>query len=149
MEIGNPKNMSVKELEEVIAIFNSSYYKEGKTLLPDTVYDTLVEELRSRSPESKELDSLGDDVQRGAKTFRHPNPVLSLAKIHEGKDGIGMDQLRGWVAGRDVVVEPKYDGLTLVLYIENGRLVKAVTRGNGTVGEVIPLDKVLYMVVLP
>ena len=60
-----------------------------------------------------------------------------------------MDQLRGWVAGRDVVVEPKYDGLTLVLYIENGRLVKAVTRGNGTVGEVIPLDKVLYMVVLP
>lgn len=146
MEIGNPKNMSVMELEEVIAIFNSSYYKEGKTLLPDTVYDTLVEELRSRSPESKELDSLGDDVQRGAKTFRHPNPVLSLAKIHEGKDGIGMDQLRGWIAGRDVVVEPKYDGLTLVLYIEKGRLVKAVTRGNGTEGEVIPLDKVLYMV---
>lgn len=146
MEIGNPKNMSVKELEEAIAFFNSSYYNEGKTLIPDTVYDTLVEELRSRSPESKELDSLGDDVQRGAKTFRHPNPVLSLAKIHEGKDGIGMDQLRGWIAGRDVVVEPKYDGLTLVLYIEKGRLVKAVTRGNGTEGEVIPLDKVLYMV---
>ena len=37
MEIGNPKNMSVKELEEAIAFFNSSYYNEGKTLIPDAV----------------------------------------------------------------------------------------------------------------
>lgn len=136
-----PQDYSTPELEKRIEFLNQKYYGEGLSVVPDCEYDALIAELRSRNPESPLLCSLGDDAQRGAKTVVHTHRILSLDKIHEGEDGSGVAQLNSWINGRKVYIEPKYDGLTLVLYYENGLLIRGVTRGNGTRGEIVPMSR--------
>lgn len=136
-----PQDYSTPELEKQIEFLNQKYYGEGLSVVPDCEYDALTAELRSRNPDSPLLCSLGDDAQQGAKTVVHTRRILSLDKIHEGEDGKGVAQLNSWINGRKVYIEPKYDGLTLVLYYENGLLVRGVTRGNGTRGEIVPMSR--------
>lgn len=61
----------------------------------------------------------------------HPSPMLSLDKTKEP------DQLATWLNGQEGILSWKLDGLTIVLTYEHGELLKAVTRGNGEVGEVV------------
>ena len=75
--------------------------------------------------------NVGYEVLSELPKERHEKPMLSLDKTKE------TDRLKEFVGEKKVVISWKLDGLTIVLTYENGELKKAVTRGNGEVGEVI------------
>lgn len=118
----------------------------GDPVITDAEYDLLYHELRRLEEEHPELitpDSptqrAGSDLSEDFPKIRHPAPVLSLA------NAFTEDDLRAWEernlrllpAGTklDYVLEPKFDGLTIVITYEDGALTKAATRGNGEMGD--------------
>jgi DNA ligase (NAD+) len=115
-------------------------------LISDAEYDALYNALKAIEAEHPELitpDSptqrAGSDLSEDFPKIRHPAPILSLS------NGYTADDIRAWEERNlkllpsgttmSYTLEPKLDGLTVVLHYENGVLVKAATRGNGTIGD--------------
>lgn len=134
------------ELRRLILHHNQRYYGDDAPEIPDADYDALVAELRTleaQHPDVRDDSSPTHAVGAGHATFdevTHAAPMLSLDNVFDD------DELRQWaertakglnidVDQLDVVVEPKIDGLALAITYEDGRLVRAATRGDGTVGE--------------
>ena len=134
------------DLRKQIDDANYRYYVLNDPTLSDAEYDALMIELKQIETEQPELITPDSPTQRvsgePAAEFvkvRHPQPILSLANAFRA------DDVRAWYErisrmippGTPVafVVEPKIDGLTVVLTYENGRLVLGATRGNGIIGE--------------
>ena len=134
------------DLRKQIEDANYRYYVLNDPTLSDAEYDALMIELRQIETEHPELVTADSPTQRvsgePAAEFvkvRHPQPILSLANAFRA------DDVRAWFErinrmippGTPVafVVEPKIDGLTVVLSYEDGRLVQGATRGNGIIGE--------------
>lgn len=123
------------------------YYVLARPTITDAEYDQLLSELTTLEDEHPELvtpDSptqrVGSDLDSDFVKTSHLRPVLSLANT------FGIEDLSAWerrnrklVPGEafTYVVEPKFDGLTLVLRYEKGVLVQAATRGNGEIGDVV------------
>ncbi len=122
------------------------YHVLDDTLISDYEYDNLVKRLRKLEEAYPELATADSPLRRaGAKPLdrfvkvKHPAPILSLANAFNGED------LRAWyeriikldsrVANSGFVLEPKIDGLTVVLHYENGLFVRGATRGDGEIGE--------------
>ncbi|MEL6151814.1 MAG: NAD-dependent DNA ligase LigA, partial [Chloroflexota bacterium] len=122
------------------------YYVLSDPIITDGEYDALFNELKALEAEHPELatpDSptqrTGNDLATGFEKVTHPAPILSLANAYNE------DDLRAWeernlkLLPEDTelayTLEPKLDGLTIVLTYENGVLVQAATRGNGEVGD--------------
>ena len=136
----------VEELRKTIRDHNYRYYVLSQPTVTDAEWDTLFQELKQIEAEHPELmtpDSptqrVGSDVNSDLPKVTHAAPILSLGNAH------GAEDMQAWREriGRlltpetvlDYVVEPKFDGLTVVLTYENGILVQAATRGNGQVGD--------------
>ncbi len=137
----------VEELREKIRAHNYRYYVLNTPVISDAEYDGLVDELRAIEESHPELVTPDSPTQRvGAEPadaftkVEHPAPILSLDKASDA------DEIREWWgrvskqrpadAGDPAwVVEPKLDGLTVVLHYEEGRFVLGATRGDGYVGE--------------
>ncbi|HEY3341949.1 MAG TPA: NAD-dependent DNA ligase LigA [Anaerolineae bacterium] len=134
------------DLRKQINDANYRYYVLNDPTLSDADYDELMIELRQIETEHPQLTTPDSPTQRvsgePAAEFvkvRHPQPILSLANAFRA------EEVRAWferisrmiAPGTPVafVVEPKIDGLTVVLSYENGRLVQGATRGNGIIGE--------------
>ncbi len=134
------------ELRRLLNQYNYEYYVLNAPSVPDAEYDALYDELQQLEqahPELVTADSptqrVGSDLQADLPKVEHVVPVLSLANAFDA------DGVRAWREriGRllpenlalDYVVEPKFDGLTIVLTYVDGVLVQAATRGNGTVGD--------------
>lgn len=118
----------------------------GDPVITDAEYDLLYHELKRLEDEHPELitpDSptqrAGSDLSEDFPKVRHPAPVLSLANAFEEADLRAWEErnLRLLPAGTtlDYVLEPKFDGLTIVITYEDGALTKAATRGNGELGD--------------
>ena len=123
------------------------YYVLASPTITDAEYDALFQELSALEAKHPELitpDSptlrVGSDLASDFAKTPHVRPVLSLANAFSGED------LRAWEARNHklvpdavfaYVVEPKFDGLTLVLRYENGILAQAATRGNGEIGDLV------------
>lgn len=133
----------MRELEAEIRRHDDLYYREARPEIGDSEYDALFDELvalEAVHPELAAPDSptarVGSDLVHELPEVRHTIPVLSLDKCYS------TDDLSGWIektvraAGGPLsfVLEQKLDGASIVLYYETGRLVRAVTRGNGSVG---------------
>jgi DNA ligase (NAD+) len=139
----------IRELREQINYHNYRYHVLNAPVVSDAEYDRLFHELQSLeeahpeliTPDSPTQRVGGEPVEKFVKVT-HPAPILSLASTAE-PEGI-----REWMAriskllpegvspdGLDFVVEPKIDGLTVVLHYENGMFVQGATRGNGEIGE--------------
>jgi len=133
----------IASLVEEIRRHQGLYYREAQPEISDRVYDTLFDELvdlEKRYPELALPDSptrrIGSDLDNEFPEIPHPVPMLSLDKVYTA------EELEEWVAkllrdagGRlSFVVEEKVDGSTIVLHYEDGLLVRAVTRGDGFVG---------------
>jgi len=124
-------------------IRHQELYDAGAPTITDAEYDALVERLRRLAPKSPVLRHLGAPV--GKRKVPHTWPMLSLAKCYSTDDVID------WCvdAGVDMFqIAPKYDGVSLSLIYDEGRLVEAVTRGDGKVGDSV-LANVLKMVIVP
>jgi DNA ligase (NAD+) len=147
-----------KHLRDALNEHSYRYYVLNDPTISDAEYDALTSELRGIEAEHPELitpDSptqrVGGQVAEGFNKVRHPQPILSLsntfdendvlawlerAKQHAAKNIAGVDLRRL----DDFVVEPKIDGLTVVLTYENGRFVQGATRGDGVIGEEITVN---------
>jgi DNA ligase (NAD+) len=134
------------ELREQLHYHIYRYNVLGDPVITDAEYDLLYHELKRLEDEHPELitpDSptqrAGSDLSEDFPKVRHPAPVLSLANAFKEADLRAWEErnLRLLPAGTtlDYVLEPKFDGLTIVITYEDGTLTKAATRGNGEMGD--------------
>lgn len=127
----------MKELTKVLNEASKAYYQDAAEIMSNFEYDKLYDELAelekktgitlSNSPTQK----VGYEVLSELPKEAHASPMLSLDKTKE------VEELKTWLGEKEGVLSWKLDGLTIVLTYEGGKLIKAVTRGNGQVGEVI------------
>lgn len=127
-------------MKELIAKLNEAsraYYAEDREIMSNFEYDALYDELASLEKETGMIlagsptVSVGYEAVEELPKERHEKPMLSLAKTKS------REELQSWLDGKEGLLSWKLDGLTIVLTYDNGKLEKAVTRGNGEVGEVI------------
>lgn len=133
----------LKELRREIARHDELYFRKAAPVISDYEYDQLKAELRAleaRASDGQTLagETLGDDRSAGFPSHRHLEPMLSLTKAYSDEEVAAFVARVEAKLGRGAVafrVEPKYDGLAVSLTYEQGRLVRAVTRGNGMEGD--------------
>ena len=127
-----------EELRALIERYRNAYYLENESLVSDSEYDALEQELRALEQENPELivDSPTEKVGGAASSLfaphRHLEPMLSLDNAFSLEELLAWDQR---VGGGPYLCEPKIDGLAVSLTYKKGKLVSAATRGDGEVGE--------------
>ena len=127
----------MKELVRILSDASRAYYMEDREIMSNFEYDKLYDELLDLEKETGVILSdsptqkVGYEVVSSLPKEAHPSPMLSLDKTKE------VDALQSWLGDHEGVLSWKLDGLTVVLTYEEGVLSKAVTRGNGEIGEVI------------
>ena len=131
------KKKRQKELTEKLNTASRAYYQEAREILSNYEYDALYDELAALEKETGTVLAgsptahVGYEVLSELPKERHESPMLSLDKTKD------RDALAAWIGEHRTLLSWKLDGLTIVLTYRNGGLFKAVTRGNGEVGEVI------------
>ena len=127
----------MKELIEVLNKASKAYYAEDIEIMSNAEYDALYDELLMLEEKTGTVLAGSPTVNVGYEAVdnlpkeTHESPMLSLDKTKD------REALRDWLNGHEALLSWKLDGLTIVLTYENGTLSKAVTRGNGEVGEVV------------
>lgn len=131
------KKERMKELAGLLNQAARAYYQEAREIMSNFEYDRLYDELEALERETGVILSgsptlrVGYEVLSELPKERHERPMLSLDKTKD------VETLKEWVGPRRTLLSWKLDGLTIVLTYRDGQLFKAVTRGNGEVGEVI------------
>lgn len=127
----------MKELAEKLNQAARAYYQEDREIMSNREYDALYDQLQALEKETGTVLAGSPTISVGYEALdtlpkeTHETPMLSLDKTKD------REVLREFIGGHRTVLSWKLDGLTIVLTYEDGELLKAVTRGNGTVGEVI------------
>ena len=133
-------NIDTRRMQELVELLNraaKAYYQDADEIMSNYEYDALYDELQALEAQtgvtlsSSPTVNVGYEILSELPKERHPSSMLSLDKT---KDVAGLQAFAG---DQKVVMSWKMDGLTIVLTYRDGGLVKAVTRGNGEVGEVI------------
>ena len=127
----------IRELVEKLNQASKAYYMDAEEIMPNIEYDAMYDELLelerrtgivlSNSP----TQNVGYEIMSDLPKERHPSRMLSLDKTKD------REALRSWLGEQKGLLSWKLDGLTIVLTYDGGKLTKAVTRGNGDVGEVV------------
>ena len=137
MEANNEKIHQMKVLVEKLREASKAYYAQDREIMSNLEYDALYDELLTLEQETgmvlagSPTISVGYEAVDELPKEAHESPMLSLDKTKE------REALKDWLGDKDGLLSWKLDGLTIVLTYQNGELLKAVTRGNGEVGEVI------------
>lgn len=127
----------IKELVEILNRAGRAYYSEGIEIMSNFEYDALYDELKALEKKTGYVMSDSPTVNVGYEVLselpkeRHEKPMLSLEKTKS------VEELADWLGDQKGILSWKMDGLTIVLTYNDGMLIKAVTRGNGEIGEVI------------
>lgn len=123
----------IKETVEKLKEAANAYYNEAKSILTDEQFDKLKEHLRAIDPNNDYLKSIGASVRESPwKKEKHKLSMCSLNKCNTE------DEFIKWclsTSTKTFVIQEKLDGLSLDLEYENGTLIKAITRGDGIIGE--------------
>jgi DNA ligase (NAD+) len=125
------------ELVKLLNDAGRAYYQESREIMSNREYDKLYDELDELEKElgitfaNSPTVNVGYEVLSELPKERHESPMLSLDKTKE------IDELKRFLGEQKALMSWKLDGLTIVLTYREGQLFKAVTRGNGEVGEVI------------
>ena len=131
------KTLRMKELVRTLSEASKAYYQESREIMSNFEYDRLYDELLALEEETGTVLSgsptqkVGYEVLSELPKEAHESPMLSLDKTKSVED------LQAWLGDHEAVLSWKLDGLTVVLTYRDGELAKAVTRGNGLIGEVI------------
>ena len=131
------KMTRMKELVSKLNEASKAYYAEDREIMSNFEYDRLYDELEKLEEELGVVLSDSPTVNVGYEAVeelpkeQHETPMLSLGKTKS------REELQDWLQGKPAILSWKLDGLTVVLTYNAGKLAKAVTRGNGEVGEVI------------
>ncbi len=130
----------IERIRELVGILNEAsraYYAQDREIMSNREYDTLYDELLALEQETGMVFANSPTVNVGYEAVdelpkeQHETPMLSLDKTKS------REALQEWLGGHPGVLSWKLDGLTIVLTYRGGKLEKAVTRGNGEIGEVI------------
>lgn len=130
----------IARMEELVRILDEAgraYYAQSREIMSNLEYDALYDELEALEKEtgivlaSSPTHKVGYETVDELPKETHEKPMLSLAKTKD------REQLRAFLSGHRTLISWKLDGLTVVLTYRGGELVKAVTRGNGVIGDVI------------
>ncbi len=127
----------MKELAGILGAAAAAYYDEDREIMSNFEYDRLYDELCALEEETGTVlagsptQKVGYEVLGELPKEPHPSAMLSLDKTKE------VEALQEWLGEQTGLLSWKLDGLTIVLTYEDGELAKAVTRGNGEIGEVI------------
>ena len=139
----------IKELVEILNEAGKAYYSKGTEIMSNFEYDALYDELVALEKETGHVLSNSPTINVGFETLselpkeRHESPMLSLDKTKQREELRDLIRSRrsflcvGLDGDNVGLLSWKLDGLTIVLTYENGSLSKAVTRGNGEIGEII------------
>lgn len=131
------KQDRIKELVEILNRAGRAYYQESREIMSNYEYDALYDELVALEQETgivlanSPTVNVGYEVLSELPKETHEKPMLSLDKTKE------IEGLQSFLGDKDGMLSWKLDGLTVVLTYRDGKLAKAVTRGNGEVGEVV------------
>ena len=131
------KLLRMKELTARLSEASKTYYQESREIMSNFEYDKLYDELLALEAETgvvmagSPTQKVGYEILSELPKEAHEAPMLSLDKTKEVR------VLQEWLGDQEALLSWKLDGLTIVLTYEGGELVKAVTRGNGEIGEVI------------
>jgi len=133
----NQKLERMKELSARLREASRAYYQEDTEIMSNLEYDRLYDELLALEKETgivmadSPTVTVGYEAQDSLPKERHESPMLSLDKTKSPED------LSAFAGTHEILLSWKLDGLTVVLTYRDGTLVKAVTRGNGEIGEVV------------
>lgn len=131
------KSSKMKELIQILNEAGKAYYQESREIMSNFDYDKLYDELLDLEKETGVILSKSPTQNVGFKVLSelpkeaHDSPMLSLDKTKS------VETLADWLGSQEGVLSWKLDGLTVVLNYNHGTLQKAITRGNGEIGEVI------------
>lgn len=136
----NAENRKVEEMKELSVKLNEAakaYYAQDREIMSNLEYDRLYERLERLEQETGIILADSPTVRVGYEAVdelpkeRHEKPMLSLGKTKS------REELRDFLKGNPAILSWKLDGLTVVLHYHDGKLAKAVTRGNGEIGEIV------------
>ena len=132
------KKLRMQELVELLNKASKAYYQDAAEIMSNYEYDALYDELTALEKEtgivlaSSPTVNVGYEILSELPKERHEKPMLSLDKTKD------VQALKEWIGDKKALLSWKMDGLTVILeYDAEGKLAKAVTRGNGEIGEVI------------
>ncbi len=143
----NNQNSDTARMKELVKTLNEAarvYYVEGNEIMSNFEYDRLYDELEALEKETGVVLSgsptqrVGFEVLSELPKERHKSPMLSLDKTKS------VEELAAWLQDKKGLLSWKMDGLTVVLTYKGGALQKAVTRGNGEIGEVITQNAMAF-----
>lgn len=130
----------LKRMRELIDLLNEAsvyYYQYSTPIMTDYEYDKLYDELVELENETKTTyeDSptinIEHEISQTLEKVEHAKPMLSLSKTKS------VEELKEFIGDKEAILSWKLDGLTIVLTYKKGKLISGVTRGNGTIGEVV------------
>ncbi|MBR4965352.1 MAG: NAD-dependent DNA ligase LigA, partial [Lachnospiraceae bacterium] len=133
----NHKADRMKELVKILREASYAYYAKDEEIMSNFEYDKLYDELEQLEQETGVVLAGSPTVTVGYEAVdelpkeKHAKPMLSLAKTKD------REELAAFLGGKEGLLSWKLDGLTVVLEYENHKLQKAITRGNGEVGEIV------------
>ncbi len=131
------KRQRMQELVELLNRAGKAYYQDAEEIMSNYEYDKLYDELKGLEEElgitlsDSPTVNVGYEVLSELPKEHHERPMLSLDKTKD------VEELKSFAGEQKVLMSWKMDGLTIVLTYRDGKLFKAVTRGNGEIGEVI------------
>lgn len=136
--MNNKKDNKVSQMKNLINKLNKysyEYYTLGNPTISDDTYDKLFDELKSLEKElnltmsNSPTQKVGNQILSKLQKVKHEFPLLSLDKTKS------LNELVKWINNKKVILMKKYDGLTIDLTYDNGKLTRGETRGNGIEGE--------------
>ena len=131
------KRKRIEELVELLNQAGKAYYEEGQEIISNLEYDKAYDELVRLEEETgivlsaSPTQNVGYSVATALPKEEHASPMLSLDKTKS------VETLQSFLGEQKGILSWKLDGLTVVMTYEKGELVKAVTRGNGRIGEIV------------
>lgn len=129
--------VEMKTLVETLNKYRDSYYNKQVSIISDHEYDMLYDKLERMESETgivlsnSPTRTVGFEVKSELEKVKHSHAMLSLSKTKS------IDDLAKFVNGKECIITPKLDGLTILLTYEDGELIQAETRGNGEEGEIV------------
>lgn len=142
-----PHQQRILDLRDELNRHNHNYYVLNAPEISDQDFDMLMKDLEALEAEHPDMDDplspthrVGSDLTEGFEQVKHIHPMLSLSNTYSIEEvDEWFDRLRSALGGEDfdIVGEMKFDGTSISLIYEHGRLVRAVTRGDGERGDVV------------
>lgn len=134
----------IKELVDVLHKASIAYYRDDNPVMTDKQYDDLYDELEALEKETGVIYSnsptqnVGCKVVSSLQKVKHTHPMLSLSKTKS------TDELNRFANKNDSILSLKMDGLTICLTYDNGELIRAETRGDGVIGEIVTHNAMVF-----